>query len=107
VGNGSSLFQDIIQTLEGTEENNKKFSFRISVMRNETRTQDLLIKEQDCATLKSNFHCVRRDAEESNWFPVGVRMGYLRMRVGCICGLYITTFCTLVLLGYLLGLKSS
>jgi len=73
-------------------------------MRNETRTQDVLIKEQDCATLNSNFHCVRGDAEENNWFPFGVRMGYIQMRVGCICSLYITTFCTLVLLGYLLGL---
>jgi hypothetical protein len=64
VGNGSSLFQDILQKLEGTEENNKKFSFRISVMRNETRTQDMLIKEQDCASLNSNFHCVCGDAEK-------------------------------------------
>jgi hypothetical protein len=76
-------------------------------MRNETRTQDVLIIEKDCATLNSNFHCVREDAEENDWFPVGVRMSYRRMRVGCICSLYITTFCTLVLLEYLLGLKYS
>jgi hypothetical protein len=76
-------------------------------MRNETRTQDVLIKEKDCATLNSNFHCVRGDAEKNNWFPVGVRMSYLRMGVECICSLHITTYCTLVLLGHFLGLKSS
>jgi len=59
-----------------------KFSFRLSVLRNETRTQDMLIKEQDCATRNGNFHCVRGEVEENNWLPVGFGRGYFRMRVG-------------------------
>jgi len=77
-----------------------KFSFRVSVLWNETRTQDVLIKKQDSATLNGNFHCVRGEVEENNWFPVGVGIGYLRMRVGCFCSLYVMNFCTLVQLGY-------
>jgi len=57
----------------------------MSVLRNKTRTQVVLIKEQDCARLSSNFHCVRGEDEENNWFSVGVGMGYLRLRDGGIC----------------------
>jgi len=42
----------------------------------------VLIKEQDCGTLNGNFHCVRGQVKENNWFPVGVGIGYLPMRVG-------------------------
>ena len=79
----------------------------MSVLRNKTRTQVVLIKEQDRGTINFNFHCVRGEVEKNNWFPIDVGMGYLRMRDGCICSWYVMTFCTNVQLGYLLRLKSS